>query len=354
MPITRIFLSSSAQSPWIVPGDWNQTVNTIECIGGGGGGGSSAILTGGGGGHYAKKRNIQLSLGASIVFTVGTGGTENKRGNDTYFGATTISASFVGALGGEATGGVNTNTALDVGDVVYAGGRGGSVSSNGAGGGGGAGGPNGVGQNGGYSAVGGGGANIGGGGGGGGADGGTVGGNSVQWVAPNYYTFFPGGAGGNAKDGTAGGYAGWVTPPGYPSNTYAAGDGASGSGGGGGSGNYGLYAVASAGGRGGPGISFGSGTFDSMLRGPGGGGGGAGGAGWLGYGAATPLGFGGLYGGGGGGSVSTTAPSGANGIICISYSASLNTARFHSIGSGTPTPTVVFGISGPPVSINIF
>ncbi len=59
MPIV-IVLTSASSSPWTVPPDWNNSFNTIECIGEGGNGGNGASSVGnnvagggsGGGGAY--------------------------------------------------------------------------------------------------------------------------------------------------------------------------------------------------------------------------------------------------------------------------------------------------------------
>jgi hypothetical protein len=188
--MTVIVLTSG--SSWSVPLDWNNSANTIECIGGG----SSANNTGtavnrasGAGGAYAKKSNVSLTPGGSVSYSIGAGGaglalTNNTSnpGGDTWFGSTgtvlakgaaAVVTAGVGAIGGQASG--------CVGDLTYSGGNGiGNFNPNN--GGGGAAGPNGNGGNGSTTA-------------GGSADGGTVAGPTSNGAgnSGSEWTSSPGG-----------------------------------------------------------------------------------------------------------------------------------------------------------------
>ena len=173
--MTRIFLTSG--TTWIVPADWNNAANTIECLGGGGGGGNGVSTTQGGGGgqggDYAIKSNFSTTPGTSITVKIAVGVGNSQNGNPTYFNGASLGASTVGATGGNkgtgATGG--SGSTGSVGDTVYAGGSGGSPGTGalGGGGGGGGAGPSAGGGNG-YSTTS---ATVLG-GGGGGADGGAT------------------------------------------------------------------------------------------------------------------------------------------------------------------------------------
>jgi hypothetical protein len=220
-----VFLTSGTS--WTVPSDWNNSNNTIECIGGGGAGQFTGLgAGGGGGGGYAKKSNLTLTPGASIGFQVGAGGSlSGAAGTATWFSSPSAVYADFGKGGTTSAGG--SGGVANVGDVVANGGNGAKT------GGGGAAGPNGK---------------------------GVIGGSTTGGNGDN-------GSGGNG--GTGGGGAGAVGNPGDPGTEYTSTLGATaGSGGGGGGGGP---AGGSRGGVGG-------------LYGGGGGGGGAAGAG--GHGAA--------------------------------------------------------------------
>jgi len=71
----RGYLTSG--TTWTVPSDWNNSSNTIECIGGGAAGDKGndtpGIGAGGGGGAYSRSVNVVLS--GTINYVVGAGGT---------------------------------------------------------------------------------------------------------------------------------------------------------------------------------------------------------------------------------------------------------------------------------------
>ena len=71
---TVIYLTSG--SSWTVPGDWNNSDNSIEVIGGGagGGGGINASVAGGGGGGGAYSKVVNLTLSGSVAYVIGAGG----------------------------------------------------------------------------------------------------------------------------------------------------------------------------------------------------------------------------------------------------------------------------------------
>jgi hypothetical protein len=278
-----IFLTA-ASGTWTVPADWNNSTNSIECIGGGGGGGSitaTVAAAGGGGGAYSKITSATFTPNASISYQIGIGGAATVAGGDSWVQNT----SLILAKGGSA-GGAGGLASSGVGSTRSSGGDGGAGRTGGdygGGGGGGAGGPGGNGAAGGAAPL------VWGGGGGGGASGGSVGATGVSNSL--------GGAGGNNSGGAGGGAGG----------AGANGAGASGTvGGGGGGGTDGGI-----GGAGGVGISI------TGSEGSGGGGGGGGDWGFGGNGAN--------YGGGGGGAgnfhnpPSNVSGKGANGICVILY-----------------------------------
>jgi len=290
---TVVFLTSGTS--WAVPSDWDSSANTIEVIGGGGGGAHSGLNVngggGGGGGAYSKVTNATLTAGNSVTIAVGSGGSGDTAGGDTYFCNSTSNcasiagtAVVVGAKGGErgsvnpGAGGSGGQAASGVGTTKYNGGNGnhGALFSEGGGGGGGAAGPGGAGKNGGMSDE-----EETGGGGGGGAGGGT----STVGTSSGGSTGGNGGAGPNGTGGGSGGTSG--------------NNGTNGSdGGGGGGGGAGI----------GAGGTGGTGTEWDATHGSGGGGGGG-------------QGNGGTYGGGGGGEDFSLigGGSGAQGIIVITY-----------------------------------
>ena len=289
----RGFITSG--TTFTVPNDWNSSNNTIEVISGGGGGcghNPGGGNGGGGGGAYSQITNLTLTPSATIDLVVGVAGGFRGDGGDTWFNGTTCAGASVCADGGigavNQAGGTGGTAANSVGTLKYDGGTGGTGNgtADSQGGGGGAGGPNGAGGAGGFGdddnltdGVGGGG----GGNGGRTTTGGYVGGDgrvsdTVGADGGNNFsnTASSGGTGGNGGPGEAG---------------------ADGGGGGGGS-------DAQAGGNGGNGIDW------DATHGSGGGGGGGG--------DSAGGGTGGLYGGGGGGGVGNQ-PTGAQGIIVITY-----------------------------------
>jgi hypothetical protein len=298
--LTQIFIVSGTS--WAVPADWNSADNSIETIGGGGGGGTSSggnDAGGGGGGAYSKITNLRLTPGVYVTLQVGSGGSANAGGGDTWFDGASLAASSVGARGGGGasgpTGGAGGNQGGGIGTVRFSGGDGGSSTNaqSGGAGGGGAGGPNGPGKAGALSR-----GNVG--SGGGGASGGSS-------TAASDGSGNAGGVGGDGPEGhvTAPGGAGAVAGS---SNAVV---GTRGSGGGGGASDG--TAGQATGAAGGDGIEFDS------IHGSGGGGGGGG------YFIASNAngGAGGLYGGGGGGTAfapgTGMGATGGQGIIVITY-----------------------------------
>lgn len=235
--------------------------------------------------------------GTVVDFAVGVGGTAGVAGGDTWFGATSLASSLVGAKGGStatsATGGAGGASASGFPT------SGGTRNSGGAGG------------NGSASIL------TGGGGGGAGGPGGT-GGTGGAGDATATGADFGGSGGGGAGLTGAGGTGGAGT-------TVAGAVGTAGAGGGGPGG---------AGGNG-PGLtpSVGTGVWTSThaadatttsvaTAAPGGGGGGAGSA------TTATIGNGALYGGGGGGAGVTTGgtSAGTQGLIIITYTPAVSTA----------------------------
>ncbi len=286
----------TAGSSFTVPSDWTST-NTIEVIGGGGGGQNASAPSpwggAGGGGAYSRITNFSLTAGATVNYSVGSGGAASiagvnvgTAGGDTWFNGAGLFSASVSAQGGQignsnvsAQGGAGGAAANGTGGFKYSGGSGAPASQSvNSGGGGGAAGPGGNGGNGGlgFNTTG-----LGGGGGGGG------GGNSAV-----------GGGGGNFNGATGG----------------AAGAGGAGGGGAGGAGaTYNASGSTAAAGANGT-------NWDSSHGAGGGGGGGAGGPFNAAYGAN-----GGLYGAGGGAggarnnNYTTWAGNGAPGLIVITY-----------------------------------
>lgn len=231
-----IFLTSGSGF-WVIPNDWNPTDNSIEVIGGGGGGGggnNNYRSSGGGGGGYAKVSSVSFASG-SVRYSVGSGGTENVAGGDTYFCNSPTSCASItgdsviaGAKGGSPgssgnganpnpAGGAGGAAADGEGDSTFSGGAGApAIHASQNGGGGGAAGPNGNGVT---ATTGNGGAGGGGSGGVGGAvgyspptteRGGKPGGNGAEWTNSSGASGGSGGGGGATMfggntDGGAGG-----------------------------------------------------------------------------------------------------------------------------------------------------
>lgn len=84
---TVIALTSGTS--WSVPADWDDSNNSIHCIGGGvdgvaGQGGNGSGFNGqrgGGGGAYSTISNLNLTPGGSVTYAVGTRGAST--GGDT-------------------------------------------------------------------------------------------------------------------------------------------------------------------------------------------------------------------------------------------------------------------------------
>lgn len=143
-PVTVVLTSGTS---WTVPLGVSSLVS-VECWGGGGGTASwfGSSYGGGGGGAYAKKLSVSVTSGASISYSIGSGGTSlanvaGTNGGDTWF----VNSTTVLAKGGKGSvkddtnylGGAGGSSAASIGNVVYAGGNGGNtvVDMSGAGGG---------------------------------------------------------------------------------------------------------------------------------------------------------------------------------------------------------------------------
>jgi len=153
MPRSTVVIISG--TTWTVPKSWNNSNNSVSCIGGGGGGGANtggAATGGGGGGARAISNNISLTIGASIPVSIGAGGAINGVGGDTSFNSGTVLAK--GGNGGAATsgtGGTGGSATNSTGTTKWNGGNGASAthsSGQNYGGGGGAGGDTAAGGNG--------------------------------------------------------------------------------------------------------------------------------------------------------------------------------------------------------------
>lgn len=175
-----ILTTSGSNQTYTSPSDWNNSDNSVQCIGGGasGGGynvGNNGKGTGGGGGAYSKITNFSFATPGTTTATYRVGalvnGTNNAagtNGNSTWFnntvnpgnGTTNSQCSAAGGSGGlrgttSTNGGAGGSTSASWGQTKYAGGRGGNLTgtplgstANQGSGGGGAGGPNGNGNNG--------------------------------------------------------------------------------------------------------------------------------------------------------------------------------------------------------------
>ena len=228
------FLTSG--SSWTVPDDWNNSNNYVMVIGGGGGGATYATNGGGGGGGgaYALTTNITFTAGASVPYTVGTGGAAGLAGGDTYFNGVTCAASSACAKGGSGgsttTGGTGGLASASVGGSKKSGGIGNNENTTVAkgGGGGGAAGPTAAGK----PTSAGGTSQTGGQANGSGATGGSAGqpGNVGGEWAPEFGSGAGGGGGNNGGNGGAGA-------------SYGGGGGGSGKGGVGGTGGGGLIVI---------------------------------------------------------------------------------------------------------------
>lgn len=288
--VTFLTTPTGSNQTYNVPNDWNNSNNSIECLGAGG---SAAALrhvnigiryaSGGGGGGYGVYTNLSLTAGGTATYQIGTGGTavtstvaqtgvNGNAGGDTWFNGTTYAGASVGGIGG---GGGNWSVTTSVNGGTGGGGKGTSSNSGGRGGD--------ITGTGGFRCM----------TGGGGAAGGS-------------------GAGGNGED---------VSPT--TATATAGGTGDNGAGGAGGAGTTGGSAT---------GVNGGNGTEWSASYGSGGGGGGL----TVGsFGSAVTGGSGGTYGAGGGaaGCIGFDATSGAgtNGIIVITYEPSAVTSTSTNI-----------------------
>lgn len=175
---TLTFLTTTGSNQtYTSPVDWNNSNNSVECLGGGGSGGSyrgTFHVTGGGAGGYSKILNFSFatpgttsatyrigSFGASVAATTVSTSLPGNVGTSTWFNNTTdpgngADNSKCSAAGGGAgengtgsrNGGAGGATTLGWGQTKYAGGRGGNLtggSGSGSSGGGGAAGPSGAG-----------------------------------------------------------------------------------------------------------------------------------------------------------------------------------------------------------------
>jgi len=134
--VTTIVLTTG--TTWLVPVDWNNTSNTVYCIGAGGTGSAGG---GGGGGACAFTANIGLVPGAIVSYQLGVGGGSVGSGTspttNTWFGSSALVAAG-GATSATVNGAAGGSTSNSAGGTKYAGGAGGTYSSgayNGSGGG---------------------------------------------------------------------------------------------------------------------------------------------------------------------------------------------------------------------------
>lgn len=166
-----ILTTTGSNQTYTSPSDWNNSDNTIECLGGGGAGalrGDAGPASGGGAGAYSAIANFSFATPGTTTATyrVGSGVAANTSspssggaGGVTYFNASadpgngsdnSKCSADNGNGGGTSTnsGGAGGLTTASWGQTKYAGGRGGNMStsgSRGGSGGGGAAGPSGAG-----------------------------------------------------------------------------------------------------------------------------------------------------------------------------------------------------------------
>lgn len=139
---------NASNQTYITPVDWNNGANTIEVVAGGGAGGVEHLTstnhgTGGGGGGYSAAVNV--SLGATASFFLGTAVSNSRStsgtspgvdGRNVWFNGATLGASSVGAEGGKAgavgsgsrSGGLGGAAANGTGSTKRSGGRGGNLT----------------------------------------------------------------------------------------------------------------------------------------------------------------------------------------------------------------------------------
>lgn len=128
----QVFLTSG--STWVVPWNWNNLDNSVECIGAGAIGGLGPNAGGGGGGAYSRANNLILTHGAivNIGFVSGVFGSTFTWFNGTNYLDASVAAEDAFLQGGQAANGR--------GDVKFSGGAQ-SIAGFGNGAGGGAAGP---------------------------------------------------------------------------------------------------------------------------------------------------------------------------------------------------------------------
>lgn len=110
--ISVVVAFTTGANVWTVPDDWNNSQNSICCIGAGGGSGgvNTSAKTqgagGGGGGACSYAENVQLNIGDAWAYTVGARGTAGSstptaggKGGDSYLGGSLADA-IIGAQGG--------------------------------------------------------------------------------------------------------------------------------------------------------------------------------------------------------------------------------------------------------------
>lgn len=127
--VCRGFLTiSGSNQTWTSPSDWNNSNNTIECIGAGGSGGAASkntsnVATGGGGGAYSLISNFSVATPGTtqVTYRIGAGGA-----------ATSISNGTVAGNAGEDTWWNNTVFPGSGTDNIYCGAKGGQAGAAGA------------------------------------------------------------------------------------------------------------------------------------------------------------------------------------------------------------------------------
>lgn len=150
---TTLTSPTGSNQTYSVPADWNNAINTVECIGGGASGGAVRVNTGisvasgGGGGGYGIYANLSLSPGGSATYQIGATAAgvtvstvtnaPGNAGNSTWFDGTTYAGASVGGAGGTGgTGGAaNQNGGAGGagnGTASFSGGRGGNYTGGGS------------------------------------------------------------------------------------------------------------------------------------------------------------------------------------------------------------------------------
>src|SRR5208283_3014360 len=124
----------TASGVWLVPADWNNTSNTVYCIGAGGGCiTTSSGAGGGGGGACVFTSTLVLTPGALVTVQVGVGNGTTGSGTaptaNTWFNSSALVAAGGATTNASNTGGAAGSTANSAGGTKYAGGVGGTYSS---------------------------------------------------------------------------------------------------------------------------------------------------------------------------------------------------------------------------------